>query len=86
MKMNCLFTGLFGILFPTKKEAAFAGLKMCQAIGACLLFVTAPYFCTIVKIYFMIFLLIAAVGGYVILDVVFLRKTNKFKKPAAVPV
>lgn len=62
------FSGLFGMMFTDNKEAAFAGLKMCQSISACILFVTAKYICTAIKIYVLIGLLIYAMGGYLVLE------------------
>ncbi|ELU11414.1 hypothetical protein CAPTEDRAFT_171476 [Capitella teleta] len=71
---------LFGVLFSTRREAAFAGLKMCQAIGATLLFVTSPYSCTKAKIYMMICVLIVAMAGFVALETMLWRRNKPSKK------
>ena len=68
-----------GILFADKKEPAFAGLKMCQSLGACTNFLTAKLMCTAHKIYLLMAVLVVAVIGYVALEIHL--RCNKCDKP-----
>ena len=74
--------GLFGTLFESSKEPAFAAHKMCQALSGFALFVTAPYLCTDVKIFVVVSVLLLALAGYIALEV--LRKLHSTKDRPAV--
>ena len=67
------------MLFSEKKEAAFAGLKMCQAMGAVTNFLTAKMMCTTSKIYLIMTVLVVAMTGYVVLEIR-LRVNSEDKK------
>ena len=69
------------MLFIEKREAAFAGLKMCQSMGAFLVFISAPYLCTALKIYIVMGSLTLAFVGYTTLELC-LRKCVKPKEKA----
>ena len=51
-----------------KKESAFAGLKMCQAIAVCIFFLVSPYLCTLVKVVMLAVVAVSALVGYWILE------------------
>jgi len=71
--------GLYGTLFESNKEPAFAAHKMCQALSGFALFITAPYLCTVVKLFVVMSVLLLAASAYVALEVL-LKLT---KDPAA---
>jgi len=60
---------MYGTLFESNKEAAFAAHKTCQALSAFTLFMTAAYLCTAVKIFVVMTVLVLALSGYVALEV-----------------
>jgi len=62
--------GLYGTLFESNKESAFAAHKACQALSGFMLFVTAPYLCTVVKIFVVASVLVLALSGYIALEVI----------------
>lgn len=63
-----MFSGLIGTLFVNNKEPAFAAHKMCQALGAFALFMTAPYLCTKMKVILVGCVLLVAAAGYIALE------------------
>ena len=62
------FQGLIAVLFMDKKESAFAGLKMCQAVAVTIFFIFSPYLCTKYKIVSLAFTAVAALVGYWVLE------------------
>ena len=81
---NSVFPGLFAVVFKDKKEAAFSGLKMFQSLGACLNFATAKYMCTRTKIYIVGGLLVWAMLGVTLLEIITNRKERREKEAEAV--
>ena len=70
---------MIGSLFESNKEPAFAAHKMCQALSSFMLFMTAPYSCTYVKIFVIISVLLVAASGYISLEVLIKVQTPKDK-------
>ena len=79
-----MVSGLFAVVFKDKKEAAFSGLKMFQSLGACLNFATAKYMCTRTKIYIVGGLLVWAMLGVTLLEIITNRKERRKKEAEAV--
>ena len=67
---------LYGTLFESSNESAFAAHKMCQSLIGFALFVTAPYLCTDVKIFIVMSVLLVALSGYVALEVLLKSQTE----------
>ena len=65
------------------KEPAFAGVKMCQSLGACFSLATAKYISCHIKICIIIGLLIIAMGTYVVLEVTLWREAVAERVPEA---
>lgn len=66
-------------MFTSNKEPAFAAHKMCQSLSVFVMFFSAPYLCTKMKILFVGSLLVFAAVGYIILEIM-IKIENKTKK------
>lgn len=71
---------VIGFLFSDKKEPAFAAMKMSQALGVTVLFSTSPYLCMRVKIILMMAMVVIAMIGLVLLEVMTRCKVKKDKR------
>ena len=78
-----LFSGLYGILFPKEhSEAAFASLRMYEAIGCSIAFAYGQFLCMNVKIYITGGVLVFGMFGYILLEITEKRRTEAIDSDA----
>ena len=80
---NILFPGLCGLLFPNKRESAFASLRMYESIGFTISAAYAQFLCMDVKMYITGGVLFVSVIGYFIMESVHEKETRLKKKPVS---
>jgi hypothetical protein len=84
--LHVSISGLYGTLFVANKEPAFAAHKMCQSVGVFVLFITAPYLCTKVKIIFVGCVLVVAATGYITLEVMLTIEKKRLERSMVLSV
>ena len=62
------FSVLYGVLFTSNKDAAFANFRMLNAIGMFVPFGYSGFICTSTKLYILLICLILGMVGYIIVD------------------
>ena len=80
---SVLFSGLCGILFPNKRESAFASLRMYESIGFTISAAYAQFLCMDVKMYITGSVLLVSVIGYFIMESVHEQEKRLKKKPVS---
>ena len=78
-----LFAGLCGILFPNKRESAFASLRMYESIGFTISAAYAQFLCMDVKMYITGCVLLVSVIGYFIMESIHEQEKRLKKKPVS---
>lgn len=66
--MISFFPALYGILFPSKEEAAYSNFRLWEATGSVLAYAYSPYMCTYLKLYILLGFLIVGILGYCIIE------------------
>ena len=78
-----MLTGLCGILFPNKRESAFASLRMYESIGFTISAAYAQFLCMDVKMYITGSVLLVSVIGYFVMESVHEQEKRLKKKPVS---
>ena len=74
-----VFTAFYGIIFPSEEEAAFSNYRLWESLGLAIVFSYSTAFCTDVKLYIMMTLLIFGMIGYFTIEIMERNKRNKEK-------
>ena len=80
---SILFSGLCGILFPNKRESAFASLRMYESIGFTISAAYAQFLCMDVKMYITGSVLLVSVIGYFVMESIHEQEKRLKKKPVS---
>ena len=80
--MHLFFSlGLCGLLFPSKRESAFASLRMYESIGFTVSAAYAQFLCMDIKMYITGAVLFVSVLCYFVMESVRAQEKNPKKKP-----
>ncbi|GLV33909.1 uncharacterized protein CBL_11207 [Carabus blaptoides fortunei] len=77
--------GLYGTLFRRNKEAAFSNYRLWESVGFVIAYAYSTHLVARMKLYVMLAVLIAGVIGYVIVELLHLRKVKRRKSIAEDP-
>jgi hypothetical protein len=72
-------TAFYGIIFPSEEEAAFSNYRLWESLGLAVVFSYSTAFCTDVKLYIMMTLLVLGMIGYFTIEIMERNKRNKEK-------
>jgi len=59
----------YGVIFPADKEAAFSNYRLWESFGLGIVFFYSTAFCTDVKLYIMLGVLISGMAGYLSIEI-----------------
>lgn len=77
--------GLYGTLFRRNKEAAFSNYRLWESVGFVVAYAYSTHLVARMKLYVMLAVLICGVIGYVIVELLHLRKARRRKSMAEDP-
>ncbi|VVC94339.1 UNC93-like protein [Leptidea sinapis] len=77
--------GLYGVLFRRNKEAAFSNYRLWESVGFVVAYAYSTHLCARMKLYVMMVVLIIGFVGYLIVEVLHMRKTRRLKAAAENP-
>lgn len=72
--------GLYGTLFRRNKEAAFSNYRLWESVGFVIAYAYSTHLRARMKLYVLMAVLLAGVAGYVIVEILQLRKRRRQKK------
>ena len=61
----CVFTAYYGILFPSREEAAYSNFRLWESLGFIIAYAYSMYLCATVKIYILLSFLVIGMAGYI---------------------
>ncbi|XP_041987575.1 UNC93-like protein [Aricia agestis] len=78
--------GIYGVLFRRTKEAAFSNFRLWESAGFVVAYAYSTHLCARMKLYVMMVVLIVGFAGYLIVELLHMRKTRRLKAIAENPV
>ena len=70
----------YGIIFPAEEEAAFSNYRLWESLGLAIVFSYSTAFCTDIKLYIMMTLLVLGMIGYFSIEIMERKKKNKIER------
>lgn len=64
----CVFTAYYGILFPSREEAAYSNFRLWESLGFIIAYAYSTTLCATVKIYIMLAFLAIGMAGYITIE------------------
>ena len=76
---SLLKKAFYGVIFPAEEEAAFSNYRLWESLGLGIVFSYSTAFCTDIKLYIMLGVLIAGMTGYLTIEILEGIKNKKDK-------